>query len=381
MNAPRGPTRSIFRSLVALGLLIALSVAPVLGASSGTAASLVVPEILARVPGSRTVFMVDLAGCRQLRCLRLYRTSVSASTFSAVSLPPLSAVSGSLTGDLRRLVFATSMVGYALVGESLPARLYETGDGARTWRRVTIGPGESILGLTVSPSSIYVVTAHCSPSGDACRRYLVSRSTLRARAWTSTTLPHAGTSEVYDGEFDPNVGAYGNDLWVSEMTPAGSTIFASHDGGTSYSAIAANKLASVSGCALTAVSRTSLWAQCPTGMMASFFHSGNGGVSWSNVSLLPFAGTGGGAFDPVSATLAYLAYGVSQPFVRVGGSGHHVTTVEKLTCSHGNASIDALVFTDREHGLAICTIPYGTNDSVLLRTTDGGVRWVRVRVG
>ncbi len=379
MNSHFGPRRWLRRwSLVTISLLIAFSTAPVVAVSSGVAPSLVVPEMLATVPGSRTMYVVDLVGCQQLRCLRLYRTSVSATRFSAVSLPPLSAVSGSLTGDLNRLVFATANVGYALVGANLPWTLYETVDGARTWRPVTIGSGESILGLTVSAPSIYVVTARCSPSGNTCRNYLVSRSTLQAHVWTSTTLPHAGETKVYDGEFSPNVGAYENDVWISEMTHAGSTIFTSHDGGKSFFPITANRLASVSGCAITAASATSLWAECPTGMDESFFHSSDGGATWSNIRSEQFSGTGGGTFDPVSANLAYLAYGEQGPFDRITSGGRSVTVVGRLECSSPYSALQYLSFADETHGLVLCFPGGSWKGERLLRTSDGGVHWTPV---
>lgn len=378
MNSHRRSVRRALRwPLVVITLFIALSSAPVVAASSTAAASLVVPELLTRVPGSRTMYVVDLVGCQQLQCLRLYRTSVSATNFIAVSLPPLSEVAGILTGDLNRLVFATSNVGYALVGSSEPLTLYKTMDGARTWHRVTIASGRSIVGLSVSAPSIYTVTANCSSSGAKCGDYQLNRSTLNATKWTSSAIPHTPKSQVFDGNFSPNVGAFANEVWISEITHAGSTIFKSHDQGKTFTPLAANKLGSVSGCALTAASATSLWAACPTGMDVSFFHSSDGGATWSIIPSKQFSGTGGGAFDPVSAGLAYLAYGEQGPLDRINSAGRSVTVVGRMVCSSLYSSLEYLSFTDATHGLVLCFPGGSWKGERLLRTSDGGVHWTR----
>ena len=354
-----------------------LATVPFATLSSSGAPSVVVPELLAHVPGSRTMYLVDLVGCEDVSCLRLFRTSVSTTSFPAVTLPPLSRVSGSLTGDLDRLVFATANVGYALVGTSFPWTMYKTVDGARTWQRVKIASGKSIVGLTVSAPSIYTVTALCSSIGDNCRDYQVNHSTLNAQGWTSTAMPHPSKTQVGDGDFNPNVGAFGSNVWISEITHAGSTIFTSYDGGKTFAPIAANKLASVSGCAIMAASARSLWAECPTGMMVSFFHSSDGGATWSNISRYEFAGTGGGWFDPVSTTLGYLAYGQQQPFDRITNAGATITNLDKLACAKYSSLTD-LSFSDETHGLVLCS-PDGTWASEqLLKTSDGGVHWIHV---
>lgn len=359
-----------------IALLATIGAVPFATLSSSGAPSVVVPEMLAHVPGSRMMYVVDLVGCEDVKCLRLFRTSVSATTFSDVTLPPLSRVSGSLTG-LDRLVFATANVGYALVGAKFPWTLYETVDGARTWQRVKIASRKSIVGLTVSASSMYTVTALCSSIGDNCRDYQVNRSTLNAEGWTSTAMPHPATTQVGDGYFNPNVGAFGDDVWIDEITHAGSTIFTSHDGGRTFVPITANKLASVSGCAITAASARSLWAECPTGMMVSFFHSSDAGETWSNISQYEFAGTGGGAFDPVSTTLAYLAYDQQQPFDRITNVGGKIINLGKLACAKYSSLAD-LSFSDETHGLVLCSPDGAWTSAQLLKTSDGGVHWIHV---
>lgn len=356
---------------------MSLLIAPVATVLVDAAPSVVVPEMLVQVPASRTMYLLDAAGCDQVRCLRLLRTTVSATQFSAVALPPLSSVRGESTGDLHRLVFATASDGYALVGQAYPWTLYKTVDGARTWWRVTIGADQTILGLAVSAQLIYTVTAHCSGVG-VCRDYQVNRSALSEEHWTSMTLPHLGTTAVVSSDFNPDISAYGTNVWIDEMRPDGSTIFLSHDEGETYVSSRANKLVSVSVCDLTAFSTTSLWAQCPTGMLVSLLHSSNAGVTWTNTPQKPFAGTGGGSFDPVSATLAYLAYGAQQPLVRFANGHNPVTVAKSVACASKYSSLAYLSFTDELHGLVLCSPDGSWKREELLRTSDGGRHWLHV---
>jgi photosystem II stability/assembly factor-like uncharacterized protein len=365
------------RVLVVVALLTTLMTSLFVTVTSEAASTGAIPEILAHVPGSRTMYVVDLVGCEQVRCLRLFRTNVSAMKFSAVSLPLIASERGEPTGDLRGLDFVTATDGFALVGENYPIALYETTNGARSWQRVSVHTGESITGLAVTPRLIYAVTAHCSASGDTCRDYHVDRSTLSAEHWTITPLPHSVAALVDSGDFNLDISAYKSDVWINEVTHAGSSIFTSHDEGVTYVASSANNLASVNGCGLTALSTTSLWAQCPTGMMESFFHSSNGGATWSNIVQKQFAGTGGGAFDPVSPTLAYLAYGAMRPLVRISDAGAVATNLGRLDCSKVNSSINALFFSDKDHGLALCLPGDSAKSAELLRTSDGGSTWSR----
>jgi hypothetical protein len=348
------------------------------GQSAAAGASMVAhPQALVRVKGSTTMYVLDSVGCAKVTCLELYRTSVAASTFKRVSLPPIKAFDNLSTGNFERFLFPTVHDGFALVGEYDPETLYATTNGATTWHKVTMGAGVSILGLNATKSSIVAVTAHCSRVGRHCHDYQLARSTLKAAKWSDTTLPRGKTIDGYF-EFNPNVAAYGSRLWLSEQPPGNGTIYFSSNGGVSFHELANANLSSVAGCALTATSSTNLWAECPTGMMVAFAHSSDAGAMWRSVLNNRFSGTGGGYFDPVSNGLAYIAYGATRPFVRVTDDGAKATTVGTLACSKVNSSINALVFTDEDHGLAMCFPSEDPNSAQLLRTTDGGVAWTRV---
>jgi len=291
----------------------------------------VVPEMLARCPVSRTMYVVDLVGCQQLRCLRLYRTSVSATRFSAVSLPPLSAVSGSLTGDLNRLVFATANVGYAVGGANLPGRSTRQWTGPERGGPVTIGSGESILGLTVSAPSIYVVTARCSPSG----KHLSELSGEPIDVASSCLDEHRRClmlceTKVYDESSAPTSAAYENDVWISRDDHAGSTIFTSHDGG-SRSFDTANSWPACRVAPSPPPRRRRSGPSAPTGMDESFFTRVTG-ERVSNIRSEQFSGTG--------AVLSIRSQRPRLPRVRRAGAldritsgGRSVTVVGRLECS------------------------------------------------
>jgi hypothetical protein len=117
-------------------------------------------------------------------------------------------------------------------------------------------------------------------------------------------------------------------------------------------------------------------------MQVAFAYSSDGGAHWSTVPTNQFMGTGGGYFDPVSNNLAYLDYGMKQPFDRVTTDGSHITETQVgvLSCSRVNSSIGDLTFTNRLDGLTICYPGDVWADARVDRTTDGGISWRRLEL-
>jgi hypothetical protein len=371
--------RGVTWPIVAVSILVMAAsfifVAPS-GAASGES-YIAHPQDLVRVNGSNTMYVLDSVGCPKVTCLQLYRTNVNATNFTRVNVPPIKPYRTLSTGNFERMFFPNVQDGFALVGEYDPETLYATTNGAKTWHKVSIGSGVSILGLSATKSSLIAVTAHCSRLGRSCHDYQVSRSSLLATKWSGTTMPRGKTINGYP-EFDPNVAVYGSRLWLSEQPPGNGVIYFSSNRGASFHELASSKLISVAGCALTATSSTTLWAECPTGMMVAFAHSRDAGKTWRPVPQQQFSGTGGGQFDPVTNDVAYLAYGATQPFVRITEAGLKATKIGTLTCSKVNSSINHLLFTDVDHGLAVCLPGDDSTTAQLLRTDDGGVSWTRV---
>lgn len=189
-------------------------------------------------------------------------------------------------------------------------------------------------------------------------------------------MPRALTVTPYPN--DHGLSAFGTDVWVTVMARNGPPLFTSHNEGKTFTHSAAPKLSVVTVCGLTPESPNTLWAECPTGMMESFLYSGDSGTQWTTVNRYDDAGAGGGYFDPVSSSLAYLDYGQIGPsrprnLFRITGAGRTSTPVGVLRCSN----VGGLVFSDKQHRLAICDANYSPSSTYLARSFDGGRNWSR----
>jgi hypothetical protein len=289
-----------------------------------------------------------------------------------VHLPRVNYVKGSTTGNLQELVFANARAGYALLRTGTQSDLYVTLNGANSWHREVIASNATILHLVATPSEIYAIIAQCSKA-NVCRHYRLARSALTASTWMTSILPAPSPDSGI------GVGAYGPNVWVSEQSRMAALLFTSHDQGRTFTHSSARGLVSINGCDLSATSSSTLWAQCPTGMMVSFLHSRDGGAHWTAVAGREFAGTGGGSFDPVSGTLAYIGYGDVSPagaknLFRVTNGGRTATAEGRLKCSN----LNGLIFTDVSDGLAACVQTATPDSTVLLGTSDGGATWKKV---
>jgi hypothetical protein len=311
------------------------------------------------------IYVVGTSTCSRPLCLDLYRSSVAAAQFARVALPPIGPAPGSLTGTLEHLVFANAQIGFAIVGTSRSTTLFATFDGARTWHRRNVTVSGVVESIATTPSVLYLEVANCAVTVPYCQNFRVARSNLSAVRWTSTPIPQSRTSAA--GSFFGPLAALGPNVWVTE-TGSRAFVAQSRDSGRTFKLSASPELLSVAGCSLTATSTTTLWAQCPTGMMEGFWFSGNDGRSWTYLSLR-VAGTAGSYFDPVSPTLAYLTRGEpTNVLVRITNSARTVTTVGHLGCPN----LLALTFVDLNHGLAVCAVNSVTSLEV---TANGGATW------
>jgi hypothetical protein len=334
------------------------------------------PALLVRAGTSNDVYLVTSTGCVGAKCMRLYRTTVHASHFTQVSAPPVQGENGGIANTtLVRLVFANEDIGYAEVGRDYPIKLYETLNGARTWRQVALPSKTDLLNIAVTSDFVYATTARCRNSEGNCIDYRVWRSSLALHHWSELpTLWRTGTgpTETYYG---PIVSALGHTVWEQETGNKNVYLWTSHNEGRTFSRVTTAALASVAGCYLTPTSTLDMWAECPTGLEVSFFDSHDGGAQWNSISRYTFSGTGGGTLDPISPEIAYLDYGLVSVhrynFFRLTDGGSHVTVVAKLRCSSVS-----LLFTNTSDGLADCGENYTSYQ--LERTIDGGSSWRKV---
>lgn len=366
---PRALLASVCAAVVAALVATAAWCAPPAWSSARPSAE---PLLLARVPLSSTIYVVASGQCMSASCLELLRTSVTAGRFTHATLPPIGPQSGSATGTLSDLAFASANVGFAVLDAAGSPRLYATSDGARSWHRWALRVPGIVESVAVTGDTLYLEMAFCAVTVPYCDNFRVARTPLNAPHWSSTAIP--GSDTAAEGSFFGPLTAYGSQVWVTET---GSRAFVAHslDRGHHFSLVASPQLLSVTGCALTATSPTDLWAQCSTGMQEAFWFTSNDLKSWTYLDTpRPVFGTGGGRFDPVSASLAYLAGGASfASLLRVTNGARDVTNAGRLVCPN----LLGLTFTDVDHGLAVCS-SYSTSD--LKRTSDGGATWHEVAV-
>jgi len=375
MSRTRGTRHRAFRALVlaAVCAVVGTLSVPTTQSSSASSSAPVSPLVLTRAASSRVIYLLGSVTCSRTACLRLYRTDDDGAHFQPVSLPPVQRVAGQPTGSIAEILFATPEVGYILEGLGHDSTLYATFDGARTWHQRYATHDVSLEALAATTESLYAVTYRCAPQPNGnvgCTHYQLVRSSLGARRWTGTPIPHG---RDYPWGFLGNIAADAHHVWLTEGAKW-SLLVTSSDDGRTFHTRSVGRLISVAGCDLTATGGGSLWAQCPTGMQARFSYSPDAGVTWNAVPADQYFPTGGGYFDPASSDLAYLDYGNATGrlnLFRVTDSGRRLIGVSHLSCP----SLSSLVFTDRADGLALCS--YYTHNE-LLRTSNGGLSWRRM---
>jgi hypothetical protein len=345
-------------------------------ASGAGAIGVLQPLMIEKVPSTRIVYVLGHVGCKTSSCLRLVRSNDALSGYTTVSLPPVTSAQGNPSGSLGQMTFASARDGYAVDQVKGESMLYVTHDGARSWHRQMLPRGLVIRDLAVSAPDVYVVTVHCikrAGGTESCTDYELFHSDVATTHWTVAHIP--------DGNFSTwgylgRPAVRGDKVWFSGQVHE-PILISSVNAGKSFESHGAAKLESTVGCALTATSSTSLWAECPTGMFVSLFFSGDAGRNWRPIvspASQAFSGTGGGAFDPVSGDVAYVDFGdtvAGRNVSRVSNGGRDLRAVGRLTCP----DVASLVFTSNDNGLAICS---DYLDTYFERSTDGGAHWRRL---
>ena len=371
----------------AISLVASMAIGQATGnAASDTTKSQFNPQSFVRVGSTPVIYVEGSVACKHTTCPRLLRTDNNGESFTDVTPPPTSRARGNEDNSWDQMVFANADDGFALgvdvngKGVSTGSVLYETRDGARSWKKVHEPVGHFLSSIAVGSSTLYGVRSKCSKQSDGnegCLDYQLVHASLSAKHWTSTPIPNGRS---YPWDFLGNVAAYGPMVWMTEGAKW-SLLVSSSDHGTDLSAFTPKfpALASIAGCDLTAFSTRALWAACPTGMEVSFFYSDDGGAKWSTVPTKQFMGTGGGFFDPVSSTLAFVDYGGLLPLYRVTNAGRDMVIAGTLHCSKVNSSVNALAFPNSRDGLAICSPQDLSTSARLERTTDGGSIWSPIK--
>ena len=359
------------------GVVVAVTLTPpAAGVAAGSPSTVLTPIILARAGSSDVVFVLATTSCPQGPCLRLARTDDNGASFTDATTPPVAPVAGQVAGSIDQLVFVSPRVGYVLEVARGVSTVYATTDGARTWGAVWTAHGVQVTDLAATAGAAYVVTSVCARQANGntgCTRYRLEHFDVASRHWSSTPIPNG---RDFPWGFLGNAAAYAGRVWLTEGAKW-SIVVTSDDRGRTLVAHDVPTLGSTAGCYLTATSLMVLWAQCPGGMQSQFFRSGDGGATWTLVPAGQWSGTGGGFFDPVSGNVALLDYGLhSGPFTifRVTDDGRRLVGVGRSPCS----DVTSAAFVSATRGIALCG-NYPTYHVV--RTSDAGARWVKVRVG
>jgi hypothetical protein len=342
-------------------------------ASPAESATSAVPVLLAPVPHSHFAYVIEAAnsGCGHTFCLWFSRISDPPSPSSDRRLPALHPLGSQPTGNLESLQFTSPDDGYLWARETHRDVLYVTTDGAKSWhRRASTSSLLPVHSFSVTRGHIYFVTGICFGMGN-CRDFQLHSAGASGATWSSRPL---GLSPETDGV---GLGAVGTDLWIEEWLPAGARMLFSANQGRTFVAWPVGVFSAYTGCVMTAMTSSHLWADCPTGMNHLYEASVDGGHHWSGIDTGGLiASSAGGGFDPVSTDLAYVDVGADatlhgDDLLRASSDGKTVG-VGRLGCS----ILIGLDFVSRSQGLAVCQETTRADSATLLMTSDGGRIWI-----
>lgn len=349
------------------------------GSGPGPSAPFTPGDVVLSSTGGK-VFVLGTAPCGKHLCGALWLGS--GGLFVARVAPPgVEPGYPGDTGSVSELVFANALDGYALESPwTTDARAYETTDGGLTWRRVSFGPGDGLVDVVASDGAFYGLLLHCQQKGTSttCGDYRLARSATGTATWSSVPIP--GSS----GLNTLSIGLAVSGPYVTLLVPTravGDTLLRSSGGESPLRVVARQPvLIAVQGaCDLTATSPSSLWAMCPTGMLVGWFHSGDGGHSFMKVWVS--AGTIGATLDPVSGAIAFRYTGLipkeQDQLQLTRNGGLSFSTIGRLPFAPGIRV--ELGFLNAQSGYALGSVNSSLKGQELLRTSDGGRHWTRVR--
>ena len=346
-----------------------------------------VPSFLARAGTSSTVFVLGTIPCGNRLCPSLWRGQEDVGGlpghFVAVTAPPFTIPK--LYG-LGQLVFANAQDGYAFqsYGQPTDAAVFATVDGARSWHRVSLGPGVGGFDLATARGEFYAVLLRCtwgtaSSAPSRCHDYRLGRSRAGSTLWSS--VPLTGATTLVNNAI--SLAATGSHVWLSyqvDRQGAVPQLLESDGGRLPFVRLPQSALYGVQPCMLYPMTSTVLWALCPTGMQESVLRSTDAGRKFERVwTTYP---TVGSLFMPVTATVAYRYQGVlsttPQGLERTtdGGSSFRVVAPFPFVGGAG----EQFFFLDPTDAYAIGSVKRAKSqpEPTLLYTNDAGVSWHEV---
>ena len=97
---------------------------------------------------------------------------------------------------IDELVFAKASVGYAVEAPNngrdwQGSNYFVTTNGARSWRKIAIGPHPYNFGIVTTSQYVYALTAECPTKGAQCGHFALRRAALGSSTWTTVSIPLA----------------------------------------------------------------------------------------------------------------------------------------------------------------------------------------------
>ncbi len=320
---------------------------------------------------AHTGWVLGTAPCGQADCTILAHTTDGGSSWTDVGRLPMTLNRSAGGGSWVR--FADLDTGWIVASAGSQANeLWVTHDGGRSWA-LDPNPGgasATVLALEASDGLVHVVDLEPGTGVDR-----IFSSPVDQEAWTAATAtPSFGAGPVPSSEMV----LQGSAGWVVNVnrTVVGGARLNSSAGWTAWTppcsdAHGAGYLAASSTSALYAVCAEGVWGSPAAGTTPDsewLYASNNGGASFSVVGRVPQA-TAAGIISvaPGTATIAQAGdSGITATFDG-GKSWQRVSSV---------AGITYLGFTTATQGVAIAETPRGS--SALLMTHDGGHTWAEV---
>jgi photosystem II stability/assembly factor-like uncharacterized protein len=214
------------RNLTGLAVTLAVT-AGLLAGTAGTASAQVSPQFKAvsvAFQGS-SGWLLGTQPCGTKTCTEVISSTDGGATWAPdgaidAATPP----AGNATTGVTEIKFDTPVTGWAYGPD-----LYRTGNGGRTWTQEPIpGGGKQVLALATTSVAAYAVISPCKYQSSCSSSPTVWRTgTLARESWIKTPLTLAAG-------YSADVSAYGSSVYADASTDLKSYLYASTNGGRSF---------------------------------------------------------------------------------------------------------------------------------------------------
>lgn len=363
--------------LATLGLLSAIAGSP--AGATNTSGSGVWPLLIASAHREGLFYLLTSELCGDQRCLHLYRTRDDVDRtwdshlrLAQVRMPPYSRLARTPQGTVMAMVFTTPKIGYVLEGNSEAQELYVTRNGAHSWQRSPIPPGDTIWGLTATSTHLYALFAHSSTSKHGSSYLELVHAPLRATYWRGVKIPFGQFVNQPLGQMT----GYGEMVMFAETSKSGEKIYVSHNGGRNFVSSTHPNLKSLTGCAVVAQDVQRVWALCMTKSRVTLHLTNDSGSSWNVFVRQPHDIEASGIFAVTNTKdFGYVYTGAARRnIVRLNFGANREHVVGTLGCRR----VASMTFMSVGHGYAVCNLVNGA--TTLNRTTNGAASWRRIPV-